>query len=57
MTKQTERRKQPRTEKPTVAELRACFHRIWSSQVGTKEYKKKDWIELVRMLFQFGVKV
>ena len=57
MNNYVERRRQPRGEKPTLGELRACFHRIWSSQVGTKEYKKRDWTELAKMLFRLGIKV
>ena len=52
-----ERRKQPRSEQPTLEEVRACFHRLWSSQVGTKEYNKRDWQELAKMLFRKGLPV
>lgn len=52
-----ERRQRPRKDEPTVSEIRACFHRIWTAMVGTKDYKKRDWQELRRMLKYRGVDI
>jgi hypothetical protein len=53
-----ERRQRVRKEQPTTFELRAVFHRLWGSQVGSPEYKKRDWQELQKILFRlFKVEV
>lgn len=55
---QQERRKRKREEVPVVEELRAVFHRLWTSQVGQPGYVKRDWRELRTMLFRkFGVEL
>lgn len=30
------------------------LHRCWTKAVGTKDYRKSDWIELERILFELG---
>lgn len=30
------------------------LHRCWTNAVGTERYRKSDWMELERALFQFG---
>jgi len=30
------------------------LHRCWTKAVGTKDYRKSDWMELERVLFQFA---
>lgn len=47
-----ERRERPRQTQPTTFELRAVFHRLWSSQVGATGYNKHDWQELQHLLFR-----
>lgn len=47
-----ERRQQRRREMPTKEELRAVFHRIWTSQVSEHGYSKRDWRELQQMIFR-----
>lgn len=47
-----ERRKAERTDHPAIIEIRAVFHRLWSSQVGRPDYSKRDWRELRDMLFR-----
>lgn len=50
-----ERRKRVRRpEAPTLYELRAIFHRLWGSQVGQPNYKKRDWVEVQTMLFRIA---
>ncbi len=41
---------------PAVSEepLWALFHRLWSKDVGTPGYNKKDWVELERLILQKG---
>jgi hypothetical protein len=54
----SERRKRVRKEQPTLEELRAVFHRLWTSQVGQPKYSKRDWRELRQMMFRmFKVEV
>lgn len=38
-------------------EIRELFHKIWTSQVGEKGYKKKDWQRLQRLLGEAGINV
>jgi hypothetical protein len=53
-----ERRQRERGPKPTTTELRACFHRLWTSQVGERGYNKHDWQELQRLIYhRFGVEL
>ena len=53
-----ERRKNVRKDVPAVHELRAVFHRLWTSQVGQPGYVKRDWRELRTMVFRkFGVEL
>lgn len=47
-----ERRRTPRKEVPTKDEVRAVFHRIWTSQVGQLGYRKRDWQELQKLIFR-----
>ena len=47
-----ERRRRQRNETPTKEELRAVFHRLWTSQVGERGYSKRDWRELRQMIFR-----
>lgn len=56
---QPERRTNVRDpNRPTLIELRAVFHRLWTSQVGEHGYVKRDWRELRQILFQkFKVEV
>lgn len=42
-------------ETPCDIEISSVFHRIWTSQVGTQGYKKKDYQELSRMLYRRGI--
>lgn len=58
-TDKPERRKNTRAaEQPTLIELRAVFHRIWTTQVGKPDYSKRDWRELQRLLYRmFKVEV
>lgn len=57
MKEQIERRKQPRRDVPTAYEVKACFHRLWSANVGQPNYLKSDWKELQKMLFRRGIEV
>lgn len=53
-----ERRKNVRKDVPAVVELRAVFHRLWTSQVGQPGYVKRDWRELRTLVFRkFGVEL
>jgi hypothetical protein len=36
---------------PRISEVRAVFHRLWTSQVGTPTYNKKDWQELRKLIY------
>lgn len=50
-------------EAPAVAEtpsnrtISNQFHKVWTSQVGTEGYNKKDWQELRRLLDLRGIRV
>lgn len=57
--RQLERRTGRRVDSsPSLDELRAVFHRIWTTQVGQHGYSKRDWQELQRMMMvMFKVKV
>jgi hypothetical protein len=35
--------------------IKALFHKLWSRDVGTPGYDKKDWMELQRLLQARGV--
>jgi hypothetical protein len=48
-----ERRKHVRRpDRPTITELRAVFHRLWTAQVGQPLYSKRDWRELSAIIFR-----
>jgi hypothetical protein len=44
----------PREFINTFRTAHLSLHRCWTKAVGTKDYRKSDWIELERALFQFG---
>lgn len=38
-------------------ELTELFHILWTRAVGTKDYNKKDWQTLVKLLKECGVQI
>lgn len=43
--------------KPSDKTISSQFHKVWTSQVGTEGYNKKDWQELRRLLDLRGIRV
>jgi hypothetical protein len=39
------------------AEIKRLFHKLWSKDVGTAGYDKRDWMELQRRLQARGIEV
>jgi hypothetical protein len=40
-----------------VRKTRELFHKIWTSQVGTEGYNKREWQKLQKLLGELGVEV
>ena len=60
MAERIERRKNAHRDRelPTLEDMRAVFHRIWTREVGQPNYSKRDWHELRMMIFKlFGAEV